>query len=335
MGSSLKTCLKYKEQLDQELNQELAWRKLEYLASNGKLLLFVDNVNKTMSEDSGLQRLNSIPGVIVLISRQTSFSIEFEPYCIREFQIEQCRELFEKICFAGSGKKIKPEETQDLEYVMDKLAGRNPLIIEILAHLAGKTPWTVKRLREKLENNGFRNQSNVSLFLSYNWHDGKIADTIDKNLSGCSGITVKRDIRDIGPWKSIREFMKSIRKQDYAILIISDYYLKSKNCMFEVTEIMKEQEYGDRILLAVVDNKIYDPIVRVKYIKYWQDECNKLEAAISELDPINSIEPVTDLKCYKSIASSMGEFLSMAADRNNPNIQDIEKEIMKAIFKNL
>ncbi len=55
--------------------------------------------------------------------------------------------------------------------------------------------------------------------------------------------------------------MKSIRNQDYVILIISDYYLKSKNCMFEVTEIMKEQEYKDRIFPAVVEHGIYDPLI--------------------------------------------------------------------------
>ena len=74
-----------------------------------------------------------------------------------------------------------------------------------------------------------------TVFLSYNWHDGGTADKIDKHLSRVPGISVKRDVRDIGAWKSIRDFMKSIRQQDYAVLIINDSYLKSKNCMFEVT----------------------------------------------------------------------------------------------------
>lgn len=53
-------------------------------------------------------------------------------------------------------------------------------------------------------------KSDKTIFLSYNWHDGKIADRIDRYLSGVHGITVMRDVRDIGTWKSIREFMKSI-----------------------------------------------------------------------------------------------------------------------------
>lgn len=43
----------------------------------------------------------------------------------------------------------------------------------------------------------------VMEILSYNWHDGETADRIDRHLSGLPGVTVKRDVRDIGPWKSI------------------------------------------------------------------------------------------------------------------------------------
>lgn len=109
-----------------------------------------------------------------------------------------------------------------------------------------------------------------TIFLSYNWHDGEVADRIDRHLSGLPGITVKRDVRDIGAWKSIREFMEGIRQQDYAVLIVSDSYLKSKNCMFEVTEMMKEREYAGRIFPAVVETGIYDPLIRAGYINYWQ-----------------------------------------------------------------
>lgn len=178
-----------------------------------------------------------------------------------------------------------------------------------------------------------KESNNKTIFLSYNWHDGEIADRIDKHLSNLSNIAVKRDIRDVGTWKSIREFMKSIRKQDYAVLIVSDCYLKSKNCMFEVTEIMKEQEYQDRIFPAVVERGIYDPLIRAEYIKYWQQECNKLEISIKGLDLENVVELTATLKCYKSIVSSMGEFLSMVADKNNPDIQEVEIQIEKAILK--
>ncbi|MCH5269313.1 MAG: tetratricopeptide repeat protein, partial [Lachnospiraceae bacterium] len=156
MGSSLQNCLRYKEQSDQKLNQEAAWRELEYLASDGKLLLFVDNVNKSMVEDLGLQRLNSIPGAVVLTSRQTLLSDEFEPYRIGFLEIDQCREIYEKIRFENSGRKVMSEYVQDLDFIIDKLAGRHTITVEFLAHLAWTKRWTEKRLRDELEQKGFR-----------------------------------------------------------------------------------------------------------------------------------------------------------------------------------
>ena len=156
MNSSLMNCLKYKKQEQQKDNQEAAWRELEYLASGGKLLLFVDNVNVSVGEDPNLKRLMSIPGAIILTSRRRVFSKEFEPYRIGFLSTKQCREIYEKNRFENSGKRVAEEEVPDLEYVIDTLTARHTITIEFLAHLARTNNWTVKKLREELEKNGFQ-----------------------------------------------------------------------------------------------------------------------------------------------------------------------------------
>ena len=97
--------------------------------------------------------------------------------------------------------------------------------------------------------------------------------------------------------------------------------------------MMKEREYADRIFPAVVETGIYDPLVRAGYINYWQRECDKLEAAVKGLDPANAVELTADLKRFKNIVSSVGEFLSLVADRNNPDIREVEVQIEKAVLK--
>lgn len=143
MGSSLQGCLKFKQQDSPENNQEAAWQELEYLASGGKLLLFVDNVDKTISADPGLQRLKGIPGAIVLTSRRRTFGKEFEPYRIGFLSTGKCREIYEKIRFENSGKRVAGEDVPDLEYIIDILAARHTITIELLAHLAWTKQWTV------------------------------------------------------------------------------------------------------------------------------------------------------------------------------------------------
>lgn len=156
MGSSLRKCLRYKEQENPEANLEAAWKELENLAADGKLLLFVDNVNVSVASDPGLGRLRNIPGAIVLTSRRISFGKEFEPYQIGFLSAEQCREIFERIRYEDSGKRVKEEDVPVLEYIIDKLAARHTITVEHLAHLAWTKRWTVQILKDKLENNGFR-----------------------------------------------------------------------------------------------------------------------------------------------------------------------------------
>lgn len=156
IGSSLQNCLKYKEQDNPEQNQEAAWRELEYLAAAGKLLLFVDNVNATIKEDEGLKRLKNIPGAVVLTSRRTSFSKEFKTYKIGFLDIEQCKTVYEKIRYEDSGREVPEDEIPDLEYIIDKLAAKHTITIEFLAHLAQTKCWTVKELRDELEEKGFQ-----------------------------------------------------------------------------------------------------------------------------------------------------------------------------------
>ncbi len=155
MSSSLQNCLKFKQQDNPEQNQEAAWRELEYLASDGKLLLFVDNVNVPIVEDAGLGRLKQIPGAVVLTSRRTSFSKEFEPYRIGFLSTEQCVEIYERIRYEDSGKKVPEEEIPDLEYIIDEMAAGHTITVEFLAHLSYTKGWSAKRLREELTSNGF------------------------------------------------------------------------------------------------------------------------------------------------------------------------------------
>ena len=72
-----------------------------------------------------------------------------------------------------------------------------------------------------------------NIFVSYCQKDSVYADNIDLYFKE-KDINIHRDIRDISNWKSIREYMNSIREMDYAILIITDNYLKSFNCMYDV-----------------------------------------------------------------------------------------------------
>lgn len=169
--------------------------------------------------------------------------------------------------------------------------------------------------------------SKVNIFLSYCWNDSNVADEIYNHFKSNQDIELHRDTIDIGIWSSIKEYMQSIKNMDYTILLISDSYLKSANCMYEVLEVMRDRNYKDKIFPAVIDSGIYNPITRAKYVKHWQDEFRELESTLKEISVQNLGKLNEDLKRRQDISSNIADFLDLVSDMNNPNIKDVCTQI--------
>ena len=103
------------------------------------------------------------------------------------------------------------------------------------------------------------------IFLSYSWGNKDIADAIDNDFKSV-GITFQRDIRDIKYTESIKDFMHRIGRSDFVVMLISDEYLKSENCMYEVTELLNAHEFEKRILPVTLQNAdIFGRLGQEKY----------------------------------------------------------------------
>jgi len=172
---------------------------------------------------------------------------------------------------------------------------------------------------------------NANIFLSYSWKDEKKADEIDAFFSGI-GIDIRRDKKSIEQWGSIRAFMNSIKYSDYAILIISDAYLKSVNCMYEIAQLMKDEQYKDRIFPVVLDKEIYQLNRRIDYIVYWEKKYDEVRENVTRVkNPENIGRLSIELHQIREISYSVGEFLDIIRDMNNPKTQGIAQAIYERL----
>ena len=172
----------------------------------------------------------------------------------------------------------------------------------------------------------------VDIFVSYCQKDKVYADYMDLYFKD-KDIKIHRDIRDIKDWKSIKEYMQTIRDMDYAVLIITDNYLKSFNCMYEVLEVMKDRKYKDKTFPVVVETSIYSLQGRIPFIKFWEQKYDELSEQLKQVDVVNLGLLPEDLKRTQSITSSMSEFLCLVADMNNPDISDVNVAIEKKLIE--
>ena len=157
------------------------------------------------------------------------------------------------------------------------------------------------------------------VFISYAWggESENIVNEIDKAFEQKS-ITLIRDKRDLGFKGMITNFMEQIGAGKAIVVVISDKYLKSPYCMFELLEIYRNMKFAERIFPVVMeDSQIFEPIHRLHYLKYWQDKKNELDEAIKQFgtDAITVIGD--DYKTYKKIFDNFGEIINILKDINS------------------
>jgi hypothetical protein len=157
-----------------------------------------------------------------------------------------------------------------------------------------------------------------AVFISYAWGGEReeIVNQIDKALQE-RGLKIIRDKRDLGYRGSINEFMERIGRGNCVIVVISDKYLRSPNCMFELVEIAEGKQFHDRIFpIVLADANIYDPLKRIEYVRHWEIKRAELAEAMKTLDPANLQGIREDMDLYDRIRDKVSGLTSILKDMN-------------------
>lgn len=171
-----------------------------------------------------------------------------------------------------------------------------------------------------------------TIFLSYKSFDKIIVDKIDYYLLSL-GYDVKRDIRDIKSFSNIYSYMDSIREQDYVIPIISVEYLKSENCMYEISQLLKEKDYKKKTFPILID---YSKLSNHKYdffsvnildevTNYWESKANNI---LDKFIIHNNIELIIYYIILKNYAQVAVEFIKWF-QKNLDEVIKIDKSELK------
>ena len=135
-----------------------------------------------------------------------------------------------------------------------------------------------------------------AVLISYAWggESEEIVNQMDEALQK-RGIKIIRDRRELGYKGSISEFMQRIGQGNCVIVVISDKYLRSKNCMFELVEISENKQFDDRIFPVILpDARIYDAAERLDYVEFWDEEKAKLNERIRNLPDQSNLQGIRE-----------------------------------------
>ncbi len=192
------------------------------------------------------------------------------------------------------------------------------------------------------------------IFLSYCQRDNCIADLVENALSKYikSIGVISRDIRDVKYKESFRKFMETIGQHDYVIMILSDNYFKSRNCLYEVLEVMRDRNFSEKLLFIVLRDTdcefyseqptspigahVYDTEGQTSYISYWQQQSRKLENQIASIaSPVLSIEQAKELKIVSKILLDLPDFMAYLQEHNGISFSKLKESGFQEIVENI
>ncbi len=158
-----------------------------------------------------------------------------------------------------------------------------------------------------------------SIFISYAWggESEAIVNHIDTALQE-RGLKIIRDKRDLGYKGSISAFMERIGQGNCIIVVISDKYLRSPNCMFELVEIAEGKQFHERVFPIVLsDANIYDPVKRLEYVKHWENKLAELDQAMREVKSQANLQGVREeIDQYSRFRDKISGLTSILKDMN-------------------
>ncbi len=163
---------------------------------------------------------------------------------------------------------------------------------------------------------------NQQVYISYNWQEdsNEMANQLVQAFDA-KGIEIIRDKTHTTYKDSIKNFMRQIGQGKCVVAVISDRYLKSENCMFELVEIARNGDFYKRIFPIILpDARIYKDFERIDYLKYWEDEKAKLQAKYKQLDLVNTNSIMATLNLYDEIRGNIDNLTNILKDMNTLNI---------------
>jgi hypothetical protein len=161
-----------------------------------------------------------------------------------------------------------------------------------------------------------------TIFISYAWGEETnereaIVNQLDQSLQK-RGLKIVRDKRDLGYKGSISKFMERIGVGDCVIVVISDKYLRSKNCMFELVEIAEGKQFAERIFPIILkDANIYDALGQLDYVEHWDKQKAALNERIRSLPDQSNLQGIREeLDNYDRFRDEIAKLTTTLKDMN-------------------
>lgn len=165
------------------------------------------------------------------------------------------------------------------------------------------------------------------VYISYAWGDGseegkRRAQTVDGLYAALAkdGFLPVRDKEAMRAGDLISAFIRQLTRADLVVTVISDKYLRSWYCMYEIYKIWQRcQSEAEAMIQRVVpivlpEVRIGNVRERLPYLEHWAREAESLEALIRNPKIKPSAESWEEVRLVREFAHHVDEILVFLQD---------------------
>lgn len=166
-----------------------------------------------------------------------------------------------------------------------------------------------------------------TVFISYCQRDGNAyADDLETELSDY--FTVKRDKTKLIPNDDIYDFMAEIANEDYVVIVLTEGYVKSKNCMLEMAYLAEQEDWSEKAMILVIDETIYCINRKIEILEHWKAQKKQNDLLIEKESVGKDI--LNQEKEYLDCINKRLEFFLLGISRRlNPSQITIVNELAR------
>ena len=189
--------------------------------------------------------------------------------------------------------------------------------------------WSQKKEEVTIDETDRISKTSPVIYFSYAWGDEQeegesrveiVNDLYDSLIK--EGFNIKRDNMNIKYTGLISEFMKQLGKGDLIVVFMSDKYLRSEYCMWELSEIFRnsqseKEQFVERILpIRVQSIALHKPLVLRKYLSHWNDYYTEHQELIRDFPQQIGKPQLEAFEKIRTVKDKFGELVGYFQDMN-------------------
>ena len=178
------------------------------------------------------------------------------------------------------------------------------------------------------------NKEFTPLYISYSWSNSDQIDSLCQELKN-SNIPFSRDIEDCGYRDNIRSFEEEIGKGTKVVAFISETYIKSIHCMYELALVFMHGDVENRLFPIVTIENCHDSVFLKELLEYWESIYQQKRTILNDLPSGASLQAIKELGYCDHIIREIPKIVNYISDVNTLTIEKLSKNHFELLVEKI